>query len=316
MGDSQRNLISGDAELKVQVPKDYLRGPIFASCKQKVGRTIVIKKCDKIYEIGGFEPIPGTGKPCPALDIRHGRALFTMLTFYKSSVEDEPAKIRFSLKQFCKRYANVSSSVGGKDIKVIKELLSDLLNCWFRVTHPNGEKICYRILTRVVIRSKSRSREELWLDEVELDPEFYKLLTDYTELSGIDLKVLASISSALAQAIYVYIPSRIVYRTEENRFEIGLINLLREVGHTVPSHKSLRKQLFTQNKKCVIDQLDGLPFMRGILRVNLAETKDCDDYKLLFWNGNVKASISKQKKLDTFAPKLKNCWLKSRNKQN
>jgi hypothetical protein len=297
----------------VIIPRDYLRGPIFASKKQTAGRIVKLKKYERIYEIGGFEPLPSNNKKsCPALDIRHGRALFTMLTFYEKNSEN---KIRFSLNQFCKRYAN---SNGGRYTKDVKTILNDLISCWFRVTYSNGEQSTYRILKDVSIHSKltrrklletEMSKREFWLDEVELHPEFCRLLSEYAELGQINLRILTSLRSPLAQSIYTYMPSRVIDRFEENAFEISLTKLLQEVGHTIPTNKWLRKQLFTQNEKPITEQLDGLDFSKGVLRVKLVETEDGEDYKMLFWNGGIKTKIERE--LNSLAPKLRSYWMKS-----
>jgi hypothetical protein len=51
----------------------------------------------------------------------------------------------------------------------------------------------------------------------------------------------------------------------------------------VPEYKSVRKKLFTQNRTSVLAQLDGRELINGVLRVDLAETKDGTDYNLLAW---------------------------------
>jgi hypothetical protein len=300
------NTLNKECESRtINVPKDYLRAPIFASRKQRNGRAIKIENCGRIYEIGGFSVIPGTNLISSALDVRHARVLFTLLTFYQGLANTGKTKIHFSLNQFCKRYFRSYGSYYAKEIKIV---LVDLVNCWFRVTYPNNEERTYRILNSVTIVSKVNrngifQQKELWLDAVELHPEFCKLLNDYVELAPIRLDVMASIKSYLAQSIYTYMPSRVITRKEEDAFSINLTKLLEEVGHNVPKHKSLRKQLFTQNKNSIIHQLNGLAFSGGIL-------KD----KLLFWNGCPKEKTNEkqiQKNLKPRFPKLRNFWLES-----
>ena len=93
-----------------------------------------------------------------------------------------------------------------------------------------------------------------------------------------------SITSPLAQAIYLYIPSRAHHHhTEAKPFEITLTNLLQQVSATVPKHPSRRKELFTKNSKPIIEQLNGLETLTGVFRVKLAETNDKSDWKLQAW---------------------------------
>jgi hypothetical protein len=307
----------------VPVLIDYLKAPIFAACKQSTSRIVVIKKADRIYEIGGFNPFsnPESNTIYPAFDVRHIRIILTILSFRNDSLNKNKAKIQFSLKQFCMRYANSEHSKGGSNIKIVKKLLEDLANCWFRVIYKNREKKTYRILKDICIhfkpnRNKSEKdtmlQDEFWLDHVELHPEFEKLLSDYTELGQINLEVLSSITSPLAQCLYVYMPSRAIYRSEANPFPITLLSLLKEVGYneeTIPKQKSLRKKIFTQNKISVLHQMDGLSFVNGVLKVKLIETEDGSDYKLLFWNANAK--LPNETKTKSNCPKLRAHWLES-----
>jgi hypothetical protein len=117
-----------------------------------------------------------------------------------------------------------------------------------------------------------------------LSPEFAGLLSHFRELLHINLNVFNSITSPLAQAIYLYIPSRAYHHhTEQKPFEITLTNLLQQVSATVPVHKSRRHELFTKNRNPIINQLNGLETLKGIFRVKLAETNDKSDWKLQAW---------------------------------
>lgn len=267
------------------VPKDFVTAPIFASKPQEGPREIILK--DKKYVVGGFKPISEDRPACPALDIRHGRALFTILSFVKAYEDD--GVVRFSINEFCKRFAD---SNGGRYSRDIKAILSDLERCWFRILYDNGDSESYRILKNVSVHIKAPRKkpqegkiqqEEIWFDEVELHPKFFGLLKDYMSIAQIHLKTLTSIRSPLAQAIYAYIPSRAIYYGQTKPFEITLKKLLEQVGHTVPEAKSVRKKIFVQNNNPLIKQLDNVEVISGRLRVNLCETVDGDDYKLQFW---------------------------------
>jgi hypothetical protein len=105
-------------------------------------------------------------------------------------------------------------------------------------------------------------------------------------LQNMKLEVFTSIRSPLAQAIYLYIPSRAHHHSKEDPFEITLTRLLEQVSFPVPSFKSQRKQVFTQHEKegrSVLQQLNGIETLSGRFNVALAETSDGTDWKLLAW---------------------------------
>lgn len=301
------------------VPKDYLRGPVFAARKQTGGRVVQIG--EKTYEIGGFSPL-GTRQVCPALDMRHGRAAFTMLGFRR--LEDGET-IRFSINAFCHAYA---ASQGGRYARDVREIITDLMNCFIRVRNPDGSASSYRILERVKIDEKPIRRRpknggaqqtEFWMDEVRMSPEFYRLLCDLSQVAHIRVDVLNRIASPIAQAIYTYIPSRAVHhKARESAFEITLSTLLGQIGQSVPPTPSQRKQVFTQHEKTlagsVMMQLDGAETLSHVLRVALEKTADGSDWKLLAWVDPLKAATlaGASARADERKPgALKKAWLAS-----
>lgn len=268
------------------VPRDFVTSPIFASAKQADGRSLYVG--DKKYTIGGFKPISEDRPACPALDIRHGRALFTILSFLPPDSEEGPI-VRFSINEFCLRYAG---SNGGAYARDIKALLADLERCWFKIEYPDGKISQYRILKNIAVHARphrrkaldgSGSQHEMWLDEVELHPEFHALLRDYMNVVQIDLKALTKMRSPLAQAIYSFMPSRALHRNQDNPFEISMVKLLEQVGHSVPQYKSVRYKIFFQNTNSVIDQINRAKVANSVLRVEVGELADGSDYKLKFW---------------------------------
>lgn len=79
----------------------------------------------------------------------------------------------------------------------------------------------------------------------------------------------------------------------------------------VPSAKSRRKQIFTQNRNSILSQLNGAEVIDGILR---AETRDGSDYKLIFWieQGNPPPGPATPPKKS----KLLEAWLKGGRSRN
>lgn len=271
---------------RVIIPKDYSLGPVFAATRQTGAREVVVN--ERRYQIGGFHPMRPELHP-PALDVRHARALFALLSFRKRG-EDTPV-IRFSFNEFCRKYAH---SNGGRYARAITGIVADLLDSYIRITDvPSGNAHEYRLIERIDIEKRpprrkdsqaAKSRQlEIFFHGCVLSPEFYAVLNQVTELQHLILDVFTSLTSPLAQAIYLYIPSRAHHHTEADPFEITITKLLEQVSFPVPAQKNRRRQLFRQNKKSIISQLDGAETLTGIFRVRLAPTADGTDWKLQTW---------------------------------
>jgi hypothetical protein len=273
----------------VAAPKDYFVGPVFAATRQLGPREVVIG--GRRYSIGGFHPLRPDLSPA-ALDVRHARAIFSLLSF-RDPFEDTRL-IRFSFNEFCRRYAN---SNGGRYARAIAGIVADLLDAYIRVTdQKSGVAHEYRLIERIDIEKRpirrkdarlAKSRQlELWFNGCTLSPEFYGLLSKIAELQHLKLNVFTSIRSPIAQAIYLYIPSRAHHHTENDPFEISATKLLEQISVPVPPQKSLRKRVFNKHEDeghSVIQQLDGLETLSGIFRVRLAETTDASDWKIQAW---------------------------------
>ena len=278
--------------LLVAAPKDYFLGPVFAARKQTGPRDITIN--DTLYQIGGVHPLDDPldkNAVMPALDVRHARAIFSLLSFRDPNCEDGTRLVRFSFNEFCRRYAN---SQGGRYARDIRRILKDLTNTFISVTDIKTEiSHAYRILEHIDIEGRPPRRKdsrlarslqkELWFNSCTLSPEFFGLLNRIAELLHLKLSVFTSIRSPLAQAIYLYIPSRAHHHTEQDPFEITLTTLLQQVAAGVPVLKKLRKKLFTQHANSILKQLDGIETLTGRFRVRLAETVDGKDWKLQAW---------------------------------
>jgi hypothetical protein len=271
---------------RVIIPRDYSLGPVFAAIRQSGAREVTIN--ERRYQIGGFHPMRPELHP-PALDVRHARALFALLSFRRPDV-DSPV-ISFSFNELCRKYAH---SNGGRYSREIRNIVADLIDSYIRITElASGSIHEYRLIERIDIEKRyprrrdslaARSRQrEIFFHGCTLSPEFYAILNRVTELQHLILDVFTSIRSPLAQSIYLYIPSRAHHHTEDDPFEISISKLLEQVSFPIPNQKNRRRQLFTQNRKSIIQQLDGLETLKGIFRVRLAETSDGTDWKLQTW---------------------------------
>jgi len=284
----------------VLAPKEYFVAPIFAAVPHPGPREVTVQvKIDgqiieRIYLIGGFHPMGGNGHS-PALDVRHARAIFSLLSFRDDSFDPAGTRlIRFSFNQLCHRYAE---SNGGRYAREIKKIMRDLTDSYIRITDvKTGISHSYRLIERLDIEDRpprrrdaklARSKQtEMWFSGCTLSPEFAGLLSDIKELQHLKLDVFTSIRSPLAQAIYLYIPSRACHHTDAKPFEITLTKLLDQVSFPKPSQKNRRHKLFCQHaeqNRSIIQQLDGLETLKAIFRVRLVQTNDGTDWKLQAW---------------------------------
>ena len=295
------------------MPKDFVTAPIFPPKKQTGPRELMIR--DVKWTIGVSEPNTEQ-TPSPAFDIRHGRACFTLLSFRDPNKPD--LSIKFSMNEFCKRYADTQ---GGRYSRDLLDVILNLRKTWICRTFPNGDMHKFTILGSVDIHEKiptTKSSQlvkqaELCLDRISLHPDFFALLL-YTARIRID--VLNSITSPLAQAIYSFIPSRAVHHKKDKPFEITASNLLEQLGETVSPSKRTRRAKFANKRDgriSIIDQLDGLELVNGNLRVDIAETTDKSDWKLLFWVEKAKEIVLPvPKKLHSRNSGLLNLYLEYR----
>ena len=285
-GDARRELYKTETP---RAPKDYFLGPFFAAKKQTGPREVTIG--GKRYLVGGCHPFREDNLP-PALDVRHARAIFSLLSF-RDPFENS-RRIWFSMNELCRRYA---TSNGGRYFRHIRQILGELVDSFIRVTDvKTGIYHQYRLIDYVDIKGKVIGRKdstlatskqtEFWLHGCDLSEEFFSLLGRVAELQSIKLKVFNKIRSPLAQSIYLYIPSRAHHHSEAKPFEITLTKLLEQVSFGAPRQKQRRYQIFTQHAnegRAVMQQLEGLETLKGHFHVRLVETDDGKDWKLLAW---------------------------------
>ena len=130
----------------------------------------------------------------------------------------------------------------------------------------------------------------------------------WEELARIRLDEINRMKSPKAQAIYTYLPSRALHHTKDSPFSIKLANVLPQIGAPVPIHKSVRKKIFIQNDETsILNQLNNAEVADGILRVELEETRDGSDYKLISW---VEREEAPQKSMPSSGnSKMLDAWL-------
>ena len=265
--------------LRAPIPKDYTVGPIFAAVPQKGPRHVSV--AGKQYTIGVDRY--NTGKETLALDVRHARALLAVMTFWDRNRPRDP--ICFSTGDFLERYGSTKT---GETARRARVLLQDLEECFFSIREENRDEVVYRILQAARYRRPFNKPGETWVEGATLTPEFLAILDGEKDRVHERLDILRGIASPIAQALYLYLPSRASYYTSAApAFSIGLANLLEQVGARVPPTKSERKRVFEQNagkaSGCILDQLEGIAVRDGRLRVQLAPCSNREDFKLVTW---------------------------------
>jgi hypothetical protein len=291
-----RECVSPRSEISL-VPRDWLNGPVFSPKKQVSIREIAVNK--NIWRMG--IPNPLTNVPSAQIDMTHVRVLLGVLSFWRG---DNPMSM--SIRELARR---ASGSFGGAYFKLLRQKLGELRDYWIGVELENGDKRMFPALSRVEItvrnvrfkkadkqetlplddwaviknQGKDTSGTHVQLDNVMLAPEFVELLLDWTQLMHVRLDVMRSLTSDVAQAIYLFIPSRAVHHTRENPWKISLTTLFEQLGMAVPHSKSVRKKILTQHRTSVMHQLNNAPVLKGFLRVSLRLNKEKTDWLLLAW---------------------------------
>lgn len=292
----------------VLVPRDFVVSPLFPAYGQP-GRSIVIN--DRKWEFGVPNPLKPDSGETVHLDIRHGAACFTLLSFRNLAAGG--GIIPFSLNEFCRRLFGYND---GRAYRKARSVLGDLRDCWIRITEQDGSSRTFTIIESIEVLNRVKGWRnyektmELWLDRIRLHPEFMKLLNDIDRIANIRIDVLNGISSPLAKSIYAFLPSRASFRTKQNPFQITLGTLLEQIGCRPPLFKSQRKRIFTQHERPVISQLDGASMLSGTLHVKLEETEDGSDWKLLTWSEKITPPEWIGQELDEYEiGKLKTCGI-------
>jgi hypothetical protein len=268
--------------------KDFLKAPVFpveprmheVTCDGWTWRTGVVTPLDA-----------ARGKTIPdlkGLSIEHAEILLGLMAFQPYDyylVPNPPSQWRFSLAELCRV---VYGQVSGQYFLKAKALLGDLAACWGSVYfHESTETHYFRVLKDIrIVTKKSRkddSQQELWLDNVIIDESYQKLLSYITRQMYIDVSIFKYITSPLAKSIYFFLPSRAVHHDESDPFKVSLKTLLSQVGYVGrDKYKANRKQIFSQGKRPVLNQLDGAQILGNKkLRVKLEET--AEDWILLAW---------------------------------
>jgi hypothetical protein len=282
------------------IPKDWSTAPVFSPNKQVGVREIVVN--GNTWKMGIANPL--TNAPSASIDMAHVRILLAVLSFWQGC-----NPLSMSLKELGKRAAGAH---GGAYFKLLRQRLGQLRDYWIAVDLKSGDKRMFPAISRIEITSRkihsrrtdSDAQQRLALDEwgvedsgapdeglrflqlenVALAPEFAEFLSDFTNLMHVRLDVLRTLPSDVAQALYLFIPSRAVHRNKTDPWKINLTNLFEQLAMAIPSSKSRRRRILTQHaRKSVVQQLDGARILNGNLRVGLKLNREETDWMLLAW---------------------------------
>lgn len=292
--------------------KEFTHAPFFAATPQTGSRDIFIY--GKKWTIGA--PNPGDPKKVktyyPAFDIRHGKVIIAIISIFardrifKLKNNEEFFELPISMTRLCRE---VFKCVDSDKYKDTLSILDDLKNTWIDVDIESDHKLLpndtmagdrrFTIVGDYTILGESKrsggGEGELWLESITFSKRFVETYVKLEKLTRINFEVLTGFKSKMAQTIYLYIPSRAYYHSEDKPFKITLTNLLQQIGCKIPKHKSDRYKIFTQNKHSIINQLNGKDILHGKFYVSLVETADKSDWNLCAWSdmsvGNTHKSV-------------------------
>lgn len=161
-----------------------------------------------------------------------------------------------------------------------------------------------------------------WLDSVTLHPQLLRLCRELGRIVKFRLAVWREISSPIAQACYLYLPSRAIHSTAQRPWRISLTKLLNQLGHPDPGSMKMRRKLFIQNgektkdseidgrlSRSIVAQLDRKPMSFGTLRCRLEPNASETDYLLIVWKHEEGSRVAEN---DTEPSKLLAAWRESR----
>jgi hypothetical protein len=279
--------------------KEYFRHPIFKykPCKEPVSFVLNKEK----WTIGVQNQLDEDKACCTTLTMEHGMVLLGIFCFTNPFAPSK--EISFSFHEFCELLYGCSNQ---KTYKKARLLLEDLRNCWTKIEHEDGKITLFPILQKIKIGGKKKRKSnanddefERWLECVELDEEYYKLIYNIERRMCLELSYVKQLTSNLARTILMYLPSRAIKSTaEEKTFKITLTKLLEQIGYSpISIYKSKRKQLFTKNgDTSIINQLNGAKLLNDkIFRCELEETVNKKDINLLCWIENKRSKIKEPK---------------------
>jgi len=169
-------------------------------------------------------------------------------------------------------YRELSRKKNKNLIQKVSTILTDLENCWIRLETPTEVRVFRILVTASLKESKDEDNRKTKIGIIFTE-EFCHLINTTLQLQVLEFGELKQITSDIAAAIYVTLPSRCITRTKDNPYTVPVNELLADVGH--PDGRNIKpwlaSQIFTQNKNSVLNQLNGRFVSKNrVLRVELS----------------------------------------------
>lgn len=266
------------------LPTVWGKNAIFAAVKQKTPTEVIIPG-GAVWQMGVHPPFGKLTNEeyLRGFDVRHAELIFKLLAFFRDHNIDFNHKVDIS-------YYKLLQIVGWerckKNLEKLKDVLGDLSSIWTKIVTETEVKT-FRILSASANWS-IKNPDNANLEYISFDPSFLDFLDNIELFFSMRLDVWDSITSNIAKAIYIYVPSRALRATKATPFTIKLTRLFKDLQITIPKYKSLRYKTMTQNKNSVMKQLDNVLInYHKKLRVSLEHTKDRKDYLFCAWNEDV-----------------------------
>ena len=283
---------------------------IFLPVPRPEERTVFFGKCRWTQ---GVVPEGIVAPLVQSFGVSHARVIFGLFKFFQDNMLDRQTTVNVGFNGLAKI---LHFGEGGQSVKEVQRLLGDLATTWTRATYPDGTVKEFRILDFIASKTKNGERK---LESVSFSKGFLEMLDfvgDY-KIFTLFYDVWCSLTSGLAQAIYLQFTAKVVRETtdpftEKNPWKKNISDLLRELGQSVPEFKSQRKQAFTRAQRkspSVIDQLDGVPIQQAniILHAKLEENTAKKDYNLCLWCEKIKTAAPTEKGVSA----MEGWWIQS-----
>lgn len=261
------------------LPQPYGKAPIFAPTVQEKTRIVNVE--DSVWEIGVTDPDSRevSSKFLRGFDVRHAQVIFGLLNYYHRNGYSYDAEVDMSYNKLM----DICGFSHGKQDSIVKEILADLKYTTTAIRRGN-ERTLFTVIGEIS-KKQDLEKDRTHLKYIVFSRSFIDMLDQHHQFFSFYMAFWNKLPSKIAQAIYLYLPSRAIEKTSfQNAYKIKLENLMTQLGMPVPKYKSERRKVFSQHKSPVITQLDGAPIHHNkVLRVELAETKDKTDYNLCAW---------------------------------
>jgi hypothetical protein len=211
------------------------------------------------------------------LNMRHADVIFVLYEYFINNNLEFDAKINLSFNKLLKL---VGWGYSRQNLEMLKRIIDDLGNIWVEVVSRQGR---YRFvpLSFSLMGDPNKPKSEK-LGHAMLAPRLTEYLSTIEKHLCIRLHVLNSMRSSIEKAIYLYLPSKAIYRTKENPFRISLLDLFVKIGlsETIPHRKKVMK--LTQSPFINVESLNNsLIALDRELCISLEAIGD--DYNLCAW---------------------------------